>query len=141
MKRLYFGGLGALIALVALVGVASAANPHFIGSPTFTNNGSSLTASGSIAGLGNKDVTIVLSATGTTTCTNQGGNVPPGQTQTVTGTVSGLHPENGRLNFSVTTGSVSNPCPDHMAATTTFTSATLSVFQGGKLVLQQTFTP
>jgi len=130
----------ALAILIASVGAVFAANPHFVGSPMFSASGGALTATGKIAGLGNRDVTIVLDATGVTTCRNRGGNVPPGQTETVSGQVSDLRPENGQVTFSVTTASVSNPCPDHMAPSTTFTSATLTVFQGGSVVLQQTFT-
>ena len=140
MKRLLIP-TAALLLSFALIAPASAARAHFVSGPTFTQNGGALTATGKLAGLGTKDVTIRLTATGTTTCTNRGGNVPPGQTETVTGTVSNLRPENGNVVFSVTTGSVTNPCPKSMTPKTTFTSATLTVIQGGKVVLQQTFTP
>jgi len=147
------------VALTVVAVPALAANPHFVVGPTFTDNGTSLSASGSIAGLGNKDVTIVLSATGTAsiTCTNKGGNVAPGQSKTVTttGSVSNLRPENGRVNFTVTTAPATlgsgqgnqkyQGCPNgNWTPTITdveFTSATLSVYQGGRLVLRETFTP
>src|SRR5947209_8545613 len=100
MRR--FGSLGVLLAV--LLGVATlaaghavAANPHFVSGPTFSTSNGALTVSGKIAGLGNKDVTIVVSAQATVTCTNNGGNVPPGQTQTVSGSVSNLRPENGNV--------------------------------------------
>ena len=131
----------AACASVLLVGVAAAANPHFVGAPTFSTANGALTVSGKIAGLGNKDVTIVVQGTATVTCTNRGGNVPPGQTETVSGTVSNLRPENGQVTFSVTTAQVTDTCPGPMTPTATFTSATVQVFQGGRLVLQQTFTP
>ena len=130
----------ALAILIASGSAVLAANPHFVSGPTFNANDGALTATGKVAGLGNRDVTIVLEATGVTTCRNRGGNVPPGQTETVSGQVSNLRPENGQVTFSVTTASVSNPCPDRMAPNTTFTSATLTIFQGGRVVLQQTFT-
>ena len=141
MKKVLIPMAAAGLVALALVGTAAAARPHFVSGPTFTANGGQLTVSGKLAGLGNKDVTIVVEATAVTTCTNRGGNVPPGQTETVRGSVTNLRPENGNVVFSVTTGRASNPCPRPMTPTTRFTSATISVYQGGKLVLRQSFTP
>ena len=131
--------LAAVVAALGLSAVAVAANPHFVGAPTVSTANGALTVSGKIAGLGNKDVTVVVDATAVVTCENRGGNVPPGQTETVSGSVSNLRPENGQVVFSVTTAQVSDPCPGPMTPTVDFTSATISVFQGGRLVLQQTF--
>jgi hypothetical protein len=70
---------------VALAGVASASNVHFeapSSQPSFTDNGLTLNASGVLAGLGNQDILVTLSASGnpTATCTNPAGaNRPPGQ--------------------------------------------------------------
>jgi len=128
-----------VLSMVAVV--AFAQRPHFIGEPTFSTNGGVLSVCGSIAGLGNRDVTITLEATAVTTCTNRGNNIPPGQTETVSGTVSNLRPENGRVNFCVSTDPATNPCPKPMTPTTTFTDATITVFQGGNIVLKQSFTP
>ena len=146
-------------ALALTVGTAVAANPHFIGEPTFTDLGTTLQSSGSIAGLGNQDVTIVLDAEGvaSVTCTNKGGTQAPGQQKVidVSGSVSNLRPENGRVNFTVTTAdpnlssgsgnTKSDGCPNgnwtSQITDVTFTSATLSVYQRGVLVLQETFIP
>ena len=79
--------------------VAVAANVHFKDGPFFTDEGTTLSASGALAGLGNKDVTITLTATGTAddiTCTNKGGNVAPDQNKpkvTTLGQTSILVPE------------------------------------------------
>jgi hypothetical protein len=88
-------------------------NPHFVIGPTITDNGTTLTATGSIAGLGNNAlVTITLSANTVVTsiCQNPGGNIAPGQTKTETVTASGTfrsdkngRVNNGRVNFTLTT--------------------------------------
>src|SRR5712691_11843949 len=107
MRRAGFIGCVVLLAAALVM----AANPHFIQGPFVSNGGGQLTVSGTIAGLGNQNVTIRLTATATTTCTNKGGNPPPGQTETLSSELSNLRVENGMLTFSIS-AQASNPCPD-----------------------------
>lgn len=121
--------------------------------PNFVDQGLTLNAAASLAGLGNEDVLVTLSATAaaTSTCTNQGGNQAPGQNPaevTVSGSQSipASEIKNGNTSFNVTTvapvtpipGAPGCPNPNWRQDITdlSFTTATITVEQpAGTLVL------
>ena len=126
--------------------------------PNFIDQGLALNVAGALAGLGNGDVLITLSAEAdvTSTCTNQGGNQAPGQNPAEV-TVSGSQSipeeeiENGNVSFNVTTVAPATPiagapgCPNpnwrQDITDLSFTSATITVEQpAGNLVLTVTCT-
>jgi hypothetical protein len=140
------------MALLISVSAATvfAASPHYKrGSPTCTINGTTVTCSGDIAGLGNEDVVVTVSATGTAQpfCSAPGNpaNVVPGQnpvdfTATGSQTIPAGQLKNGNLTFSVSaTATVPTPtaeqagCPNPNWNVTisqaTITSFTLTIEQ------------
>jgi hypothetical protein len=137
--------------LVALATVGYAASVHLKPpnrNPTFVDKGLTLQVVGSLAGLGEGDVSITLSATAdvTATCTNpgSGGTQPAGQNPSpITVTGAEAFPEdrieNGNLSFTVETIAPLSPisgapgCPNanwiEAIANLSFTSATITVEQ------------
>lgn len=136
--------------VLAFAWIANAANVHLKGGanaePSFRDLGIALRASGALAGLGNGDVLVVLTAEAdvVSTCTNQGGNQAPGQNPAplvVTGAVAIPESEikNGNTPFSVQTvepqeiipGAPGCPNPNwtERIEDLSFTSATIRVEQ------------
>jgi hypothetical protein len=86
--------------------------------PAFQDLGLTLNTAASLAGLGNEDLLVTLTATAdaTSTCTNQGGNKAPGQNPadvTISGSQSIPAEEikNGNVAFNVTTVAPVSPIP------------------------------
>jgi hypothetical protein len=101
--------LGIVVMLISALTV-SAQKGHFVGgkASSSTDNGTTLTSCGKIAGLGdNQNVCLTLHATATvySECTNNGGNVAPGQTTTLNIVKSGTYTsdKNGNVNFCLET--------------------------------------
>lgn len=158
MQRLITALLSTLLVGALVAAGALAASVHLKGGknakPVFTDTGLTLRATGELAGLGNGDVLVTLSATAdvTSTCTNpSGANQPPGHNPapiTVTGSQAIPEDEikNGTTPFRVTTvapvtpipGAPDCPNPQWTEAITdlAFTSATITVEQPtGNVVL------
>jgi hypothetical protein len=139
-----------IIAVLSLLVTAFAAVPvlaqsgHFVGTPTCRDIGTQVQCTGKVAGLGGTtfELTVTAPGTATTTCTNPGGNVAPGQTTTVTATgTTGPQPtpRNGSFNFrNLTTAAPAPPagaCPNSQWTPTItdveFGDATLTLSEDG----------
>src|SRR5215211_7721117 len=104
----FFMLLTVLLAFSLTAPVALAQNPHFVVGPEITLTGNdTVRATGSVAGLGNENIDVVLTAVLSVEvlCRNPGDNIAPGQTQqtTVTGTQTDIEAKNGRADFDVET--------------------------------------
>jgi len=158
--------VGATLSVAVLAtGIAMAGNVHLKPpnrNPTFQDLGLALRANGNLAGLGNGDVVIFLTAQAdvTSTCTNPAGATqPPGQNPapiTVAGSqaIPADEIKNGNVSFSVLTqapsptiaGAPDCPNPNWTEAIEdlAFTSATIRVEQPAEnvvLTVSCTFTP
>jgi len=137
------------ILLSITAGVVFAASVHFKQSPPTATRSSdklTLTVCGALAGLGNGDVTIRVSANAAPTaiCTNQGGNAAPGQNPaqvTVTGatTIPADKIKNGNVSFCVTTAPPLQPTWDQAGCANANWSAqiTCMAFSGYTITVEQ----
>ncbi len=150
--------------LVLLLGTAAyASNVHLKppgSEPSFLDGGLTLKASAVLAGLGNGDIVINMTAhaSATATCTNPAGSTKPAGQNPAPVTVSGTQAipassiKNGTVSFSVTTTAPATPiagspgCPNSSwtedITDLSFTDATITVHQPTVvLTLECTFTP
>jgi hypothetical protein len=103
---------------------AQAGSPHFVGTPTFTTSGNTVTVTAKEAGLGDEErILAVLS--GTADCINGGGNHPQAANKTSFSTSTVVPVQNGKADYSVTATAVFDPsCSPPM--TVQFTSLVLT---------------
>jgi len=145
LLRLVVAVVASLALMATFAGVASAQSGHFVGTPTCTDQGTTVQCTGKVAGLGGTTFTINVSAPGTASveCTNPAGNVAPGQsfTTTVAGSSGPVPtPRNGQYRFDVSTTTPTAPagsCPNSMWTATvtdvTFTTATITLLEDSTL--------
>jgi hypothetical protein len=128
MRRILLIAFSVLVVAGLTASAALASNAHFKkGSPTCTIGGTAsaptVTCTASMSGLGNEDLTIFVSATGSASyiCVNNGGQTAPGQSQVSTSgasstPVSSDQIKNGTL--TVTANPVTLTAPATVSGTT-----------------------
>jgi hypothetical protein len=140
------------VAAFAFPAVASAQSGHFVGTPTCTDEGTTVECSGKVAGLGGTTFELTVEAEGIATveCTNPAGNVAPGQDTAVDvsgGTGPLPTPRNGSFRFTLTSDDpeplpATPTCPNNKwtpnITDVTFGPATISLFEDSTLSDQVT---
>jgi hypothetical protein len=118
-----------LVLSALIVPAVSAASPHFVGTPTATRDGDTLTVSFKLAGLGNQDQTITLTADAQ--CFNRGGNAPQAENKGAVLATGTFSPKNGQvtgtLSGSATTDPACNPPMELRYANVTITDVTAGI--------------
>jgi hypothetical protein len=98
----------ALATAAVVVPAVWAGSPHFVGTPTVTRSGNSLTVSGKEAGLGN-ETQVEIQVSVQAACLNRGENFPQAankQTFSQTGT---FPVQNGKADFTLTVTATFQP--------------------------------
>jgi hypothetical protein len=122
-------GLAATVGMLGAIGLgtatsAFAGSPHFVGTPTVSTSGDTITVTAKEAGLGD-EAQIVATLSGTAACINGGGNHPKAVNKASFTTSSTVPVQNGQANYTITgTVTFSPSCSPPM--TVQFTSATLT---------------
>ncbi len=125
------------VAAFTVAGVAIAGNAHFVGTPTLTVSGNSLTVAGKVAGLGNIPQ-IHVEITATAECINPGSNKPKAANKESIGAGGDFPVQNGKANFSVTATATFQPdCTPPM--TLRFSDVVVTVTAEDGTFLQHTF--
>jgi hypothetical protein len=107
LKR--FAAVAALaLCLGGLASPAFAGSPHFVGTPTATISGDTVTVSAKEAGLGDEaQINVVL--TGTAQCVNPGDNDPQAGNKQTFSTSAAVPVQNGKADYTLTLTAVLQP--------------------------------
>jgi hypothetical protein len=125
MKKVLVAAILAVITAGIFAATALAGSPHFVGMPTFTISGNTITVSGKEAGLGNEaQIHVELSATAE--CINGGGNHPSATNKTSVTAAGDFPVQNGKANFTLSATAVFDPYPSGACGTVQFSNVTVT---------------
>jgi hypothetical protein len=94
--------------------IAHAGSAHFVGTPTLTQSGNTLTVSGKVAGLGN-ETQITTTVTADASCVTKSGNEPKAENKGAVVAEGTFPVQNGKALFTVSGSATldpSAPCPN-----------------------------
>ena len=92
-------GVAAVAALTVVGSVLAVSNAHFVGTPTATRSGNTLTVSGKVAGLGDVEV-ITVTVSADAQCVNPGSNKPKAANKQSFSDSEDVPVQNGKALFS-----------------------------------------
>jgi len=124
-------GLTAMLAVVlATTLVAAVSNAHFVGTPTLTSSGTTATASGKVAGLGNVEQ-IHVTVSGDAACINPGSKHPKAANKESFSAEGDFPVQNGKANFSISLTATFQPdCTPPMTVVWSNLSVTVTADDG-----------
>ena len=133
MRKLLVVACGAAIAAAtAIPAVAGVTGAHFVGNPTISTSGNTLTVSGKVAGLGNVEQ-IHVTVTADAACVNPGSNKPKAENKQSVGAAGDFPVQNGKAEFSLSaTASFQPSCSPPM--TVEFSNVQITVTAPGVLL-------
>jgi hypothetical protein len=129
------GILVAVLTMLALTvgAVAAVSNAHFVGTPSITTSGNTLTASGKVAGLGNVEV-ITVTVSADAACINPGTKHPRAENKESVSFTADVPVQNGKANFSFTlTATFSPDCTPPMTVAWSNASILVTAADGTRL--------
>jgi hypothetical protein len=99
MKHLVVLLSAAAAALAVVMGAIAVSNAHFVGDPTLSRSGNTLTVSGKVAGLGDVEV-ITVTVSADAQCVNPGSNKPKAANKQSFSAQGDTPVQNGKALFS-----------------------------------------
>lgn len=128
MRRLLTVLTLAVLAVLGFTQAASANSPHFVGTPTATRTGDTLTVDFKIAGLGGEDQTVTVTADAQ--CVNPGSNKPQAENKGAVLASGVFSPKNGNITGTLSGSAQTDPqCNPPMSLV--YVNVTVSVLPAG----------
>jgi hypothetical protein len=115
---------------LTMAAVAAVSNAHFVGTPTITESGNTVTASGKVAGLGDvEEITVLIE--GDAACINPGSKHPKAANKESFSDTDVVPVQNGKALFSITlTATFSPDCTPPMTVDWSNVSITVTADDG-----------
>jgi hypothetical protein len=129
-------GVAAVAALTIVGSVLAVSNAHFVGTPTASRSGNTLTVSGKVAGLGDVDV-ITVTVSADAQCVNPGSNKPKAANKQSISSTEDVPVQNGKALFSIDLTATFQPdCTPPMTVEFSNVVVTVTAADGTNLVFR-----
>ena len=129
-------GVAAVAALTIVGSALAVSNAHFVGNPTASRSGNTLTVSGKVAGLGQVEV-ITVTVSADAQCVNPGSNKPKAANKQSISSTADVPVQNGKANFSLNLTATFQPdCTPPMTVEFSNVVVTVTAADGTNLVFR-----
>ena len=129
-------GVAAVAALTIVGSALAVSNAHFVGNPTASRSGNTLTVSGKVAGLGQVEV-ITVTVSADAQCVNPGSNKPKAANKQSISSTADVPVQNGKANFSLDLTATFQPdCTPPMTVEFSNVVVTVTAADGTNLVFR-----